>query len=79
MHELLGKHWNAVVVGSGMGGAVVGYELAKSGKSVLYLKKRMSAARGADSDQTSNLLEDPVQRMKSGYCPHKITHSNGNS
>jgi choline dehydrogenase-like flavoprotein len=79
MHELLGKHWDVVVVGAGMGGAVVGYELAKSGKSVLFLEKGMPATKGANSDQTSNLLEDPVQRMKSGYWPDKITRSNGNS
>lgn len=32
-------HWDFVVIGTGIGGGTVGYELAKSGKKVLFLDK----------------------------------------
>ncbi len=33
------KHWDVVIVGSGMGGATVGYALAQKGRSVLFLER----------------------------------------
>ena len=34
--------WDAVIVGTGMGGATLGYALAKSGKKVLFCEKGKS-------------------------------------
>jgi choline dehydrogenase-like flavoprotein len=34
-----GREWDVIVVGTGMGGAVFGYSLARSGKSVLFCEK----------------------------------------
>jgi cholesterol oxidase len=33
------EHWDAIVVGSGFGGAVVAYRLAEAGRSVLLLER----------------------------------------
>ena len=31
--------WDVIIVGTGMGGATVGHELAKMGRKVLFLEK----------------------------------------
>jgi choline dehydrogenase-like flavoprotein len=36
---LIDRYWDAVIVGTGMGGATIGYALARSGQSVLFLEK----------------------------------------
>ena len=40
------RHWDAVIVGTGIGGATLGYALAKAGRSVLFVEKGRSRARG---------------------------------
>lgn len=41
--------WDAVVIGTGMGGGTLGYELARRGRRVLFLEKGMSSLPGTDS------------------------------
>lgn len=41
--------WDVIIVGTGMGGAVIGYALAKKGKRVLFLEKGMSHVSGGHS------------------------------
>jgi len=36
------REWDVIVIGTGMGGAVLGYALAKQGKSVLFVEKGKS-------------------------------------
>lgn len=36
------REWDIIVIGTGMGGAVLGYALAKAGKSVLFVEKGKS-------------------------------------
>ena len=38
-HELTGQRWDCVVVGTGMGGSVAGWALAKAGWRVLFLER----------------------------------------
>lgn len=33
------KHWNVIVIGTGIGGATLGWALAKAGRSVLFLER----------------------------------------
>jgi choline dehydrogenase-like flavoprotein len=48
MDEVANKTWEAIVVGTGMGGATVGYALAKAGMSVLFCEHgQVSWAPGA--------------------------------
>ncbi|WP_022949371.1 GMC oxidoreductase [Methylohalobius crimeensis] len=42
IEDIVNKHWDVVVVGTGMGGATIGYALAKAGKSVLFCEKGKS-------------------------------------
>src|SRR3712207_5738179 len=39
--------WDAIVIGTGMGGATLGYALAAAGKKVLFLEKGLSPLRAA--------------------------------
>lgn len=40
------KEWDAIIVGTGMGGATLGYQLAKTGKSVLFIERGKSHLKG---------------------------------
>lgn len=67
------REWDVVVIGTGMGGATIGYALAKAGKSVLFCEKGKShlnnnrALRGdyAEnfSSQTAHSTLDPKDIM----------------
>jgi len=64
--------WDVAVIGTGMGGATVGYELAKSGHRVIFLEKGL--ADFSDADGTLQLgNEDPSARLRSGNWPTKLT------
>ena len=40
--ELISQHWDVIVVGAGMGGATLGYALARAGKRVLFCEQGRS-------------------------------------
>ena len=68
--------WDVAVIGTGMGGATVGYELAKAGHRVIFLEKGQSEF--SDADDTMQLgNEDPSARLKSGSWPTKIKYTIG--
>jgi len=65
----IAKHWDVIVVGTGMGGATIGSALAQRGFSVLFLEKGSRVARPAtDAEQIS-----PEGRMARGYWPNRIS------
>lgn len=43
------KNWDVIIVGTGMGGATMGYALAKAGRKVLFCEKGKSHINGAES------------------------------
>jgi len=47
--EIARRHWDCLVVGTGMGGATAGYALAQAGRSVLFLEKGRFAALHPDT------------------------------
>jgi choline dehydrogenase-like flavoprotein len=61
--------WDVAIVGTGMGGATLGFELAKAGLSVLFLEKgtTVPAEAGPHDAPTS------AERMQGGWWPHPIT------
>lgn len=56
-NDLEKTHWDIVIVGTGMGGATLGYALAKAGKRVLFCERGRSH------------LNDP-QALKGHYAEH---------
>jgi choline dehydrogenase-like flavoprotein len=64
--------WDVAIVGTGMGGATVGYALAKAGYRVVFLEK--GNAEFADSGESLLLgSDDPADRLRGGSWPTKIT------
>jgi choline dehydrogenase-like flavoprotein len=69
-----GSHWDVVVVGTGMGGATVGYELARRGLQVLFLERGKFVQRGADivRGELGEPMRDAEERMRRGHWPRPI-------
>ena len=65
----LNKQWDAVIVGTGMGGATVGQTLAKAGLSVLFLEKGMAM----ESEASQPDAVTPTERFAQGLWPHPVT------
>ena len=71
MRELTDRHWDAVVIGTGMGGGVAGRALAEAGLSVLFVEKgRAGWRREANGTEGAT---DPVARGVRGLWPDPVT------
>ena len=71
--------WDVAIIGTGMGGAVAGYSLAKLGRRVLFIEK--GSLFGAERKQPQNdpapveasdAGEHPEARLKSGLWPLRM-------
>ncbi|WP_210528169.1 GMC oxidoreductase [Rubellimicrobium arenae] len=73
---ILDHRFDAIVVGAGMGGGVLGRTLTERGLSVLFLEKGRSGWRREETglDLTS---EDPVARLMFGAWPDPIEIDDG--
>lgn len=82
-----GIEWDVVVIGTGMGGATAGYELARLGRRVLFLEKGWSVpgglhypdARGGTRPNSERPAvadhaanDAPEARMRDGLWPERI-------
>ena len=47
--DLARQHWDAIIVGTGIGGATLGFALARSGRRVLFCEKGKSPSRNAEA------------------------------
>jgi choline dehydrogenase-like flavoprotein len=72
------EYWDVIVIGTGMGGATIGYYLAKYGKKVLFLEKGISHEPILKENANLSDLESDVKRRAAGYWPDKITHKKDN-
>lgn len=60
--------WDAVVIGTGMGGAAIGCRLAEAGFRVLFLEKGGNVAPGSGLD----MPETTAARRAAGYWPDPV-------
>ena len=70
VHDAERVVWDAIVVGTGMGGGMLGYSLAKSGRKVLFVEKGRSTLPGVPGAIHSAMPEvaEPVAcRTPEGY------------
>ncbi len=67
--------WDVVVIGTGMGGATCGYELARLGKSVLFLERGFVryAASEAELEEKRKIAAD--SRLALGMWPEMFTRN----
>jgi choline dehydrogenase-like flavoprotein len=67
--------WDAIVIGTGMGGATAGYALAARGWRVLFLEKgyfRHGAAKQS-AGSSIELSDSPADRLAAGWWPFPVT------
>ena len=83
------RDWDVAVIGTGMGGATAGYELARLGRRVLFIEKglflhgefRAAEAQGKETSgrllaQLANIADEhPEVRLRAGRWPHRIRGS----
>jgi choline dehydrogenase-like flavoprotein len=68
------RHWDVIVIGTGVGGATVGRSLALGGLSVLFLEKGGRIGPGEES----NAAATPESRVAQGWWPHPISQRQSN-
>lgn len=68
------KKWDVIVIGTGMGGATIGYYLSKHGKKVLFLEKGLSHDAHCTEQNNISKLKSAKDRFYNGYWPDKITY-----
>ena len=69
-HEAERALWDVVVVGTGMGGGLLGYQLARSGRTVLFIEKGRSTLPGAAGTIRSampELVEPSMSHSEAAY------------
>src|SRR5215213_3356194 len=66
--------WDAIVIGTGMGGATAGHALAERGWRVLFIEKGQLLHDRAGSDAELAVVPDdrPEARLASGYWPYPL-------
>ena len=62
LREYVQTRWDAIIVGAGMGGATLGYALARAGKRVLFCEKGRShlSADALSGDFAEAFFERPA-------------------
>src|SRR5690606_32957777 len=68
---LADRHWDVIVIGTGMGGGTVGRALAEKGLSVLFVEKGRKGHRAEQTALDAN-LSDRVARKIRGFWPDPI-------
>jgi choline dehydrogenase-like flavoprotein len=63
------RHWDVIVIGTGVGGATVGRSLALGGRSVLFLEKGGRIGPSEESNESAT----PESRMAGGWWPHPVS------
>lgn len=66
--EILHRRWDAIVVGTGMGGGILGRALANLGISVLFIEKGPRVAQGCESDGEEG-IDRPGAQSERGAWP----------
>ena len=67
--------WDVIVVGTGMGGATTGYELAKSGRRVLFIEKGkflLEEGKRGGGTRIASASDDCDARLSRGSWPQPI-------
>ena len=69
--EVVGKTWDVIIIGTGIGGGTIGRRLAEKGLSVLFVEKGPFGPR-AEQQRLRSDVEDPYARLVRGYWPKPL-------
>lgn len=64
-------HWDAIVIGTGMGGGTIGRYLAEQGLSVLFVERGPTGIRAEEQELNPNIW-DREARLVRGYWPEPM-------
>ncbi|MGR3698000.1 MAG: FAD-binding protein, partial [Roseovarius sp.] len=64
-------HWDVIVIGTGMGGGLIGRRLAEPGLKVLFVEKGPQGHRSERQGLNPEIF-DPTARLLRGYWPGPI-------
>jgi choline dehydrogenase-like flavoprotein len=67
------RHWDVIIIGTGIGGATVGWSLALEGVSVLFLEKG-----GRVKPSKDGISASPESRIAQGWWPNVVSHRQAN-
>ncbi len=67
IEEIMQQTWDAIIVGTGIGGATIGYALAKSGKKVLFLEKGRNYLVRPEDRITGKYAEEVAEKKSEDY------------
>lgn len=70
-NELASRHWDAIVIGTGVGGGTIGRRLAEAGQKVLFVERGRAAIRTEEGSLDSQVWE-PVARSVRGMWPDPV-------
>lgn len=65
------RHWDAIVIGTGLGGGLAGRRLAESGLSVLFVEKGPVGYRTEGQGLRSDIQDEHARQMR-GFWPTRI-------
>ena len=68
------EEWDVIVIGTGMGGSTVGYELARRGRRVLFLEKGKLLHGGPEGSREplADMDSEIEARLRAGRWPHPL-------
>ena len=70
--DLAARHWDAIIIGTGIGGGTIGRRLAEKGMSVLFLEKGAAGPREAVDGLAPDEVTDPAARIQRGSWPDPV-------
>lgn len=66
------RHWDAIVIGTGVGGGTIGRRLAEQGLSVLFVEKGPNGSRESIDGLDAVTGTDPEERLRHGAWPDPV-------
>ncbi|WP_232492572.1 GMC oxidoreductase [Novosphingobium kaempferiae] len=69
---LAARHWDVIVIGTGIGGGVIGRRLAERGLSILFVEKGRAGYRTEENHMPGDEVSDPVARLARGSWPEPV-------
>lgn len=70
--DICARHWDVIVIGTGVGGGTAGRRLAEKGLSVLFLEKGLAGPRSDENVLDGDDIADPALRLLRGAWPDPV-------
>jgi len=75
MRNVVERHWDYIIIGTGMGGSVLGLSLAKAGKKVLFCEKGLSQEKLSNTGNFAETIKNSQNTEKELFQKSGRRHS----